>query len=93
VPVESLVKLTQLETALFKLKACYPKNLHGDDSRTLQAIELKLDAGHRLADLIEAAIHINIAAANGEDVPDLETFLLTFGCQKSEPLPTLEALH
>jgi hypothetical protein len=80
-----------LETKLFKLKNAYPKFARGtDDENTIAALELALDHGISLVDLIYKAMVLSDAAHNdGADVPQLVEFLVN-QCITETPL---HALH
>ena len=81
------------ETSFSKLNNCYPKDHRGDETKAFAAFELALDAGHRLSEMIEEAIYINIAAGKGTEVPNLEQFLLSKFGKETSPASALEELH
>jgi hypothetical protein len=80
VPVDRLVTTSLTETRLAsfeKLKRIYPADRISYESRALEALELALDAGLPLAELIEEAINFGAAARRGERVPFMRLWLLS----------------
>lgn len=82
------------ETSFSKLKRCYPSNHIGDEAKAFTAFQLALDAGHRLVEMIQSAIEITLAANNGgDDIPQLEQFLLSKCWRETNQPSALNALH